>query len=101
MSSKTLKSVCKFDVKRTVSELQHEFCDLWNLLADMAENDERPPVKCITKTVLEYTRKLYDALHQDSEMDETQRLAKRMMFWGILYDGGASEYFSNGILYRH
>jgi hypothetical protein len=75
---KTLKFVCKFDVNQTVPELQHEFCDLWNLLADKAENDERPRVKCITKTVLEYTRKLYDALHQ-----------------------GTSKCFFNGILYHH
>jgi hypothetical protein len=79
-ASKTLKSVCKFDVNNTVSELQHEFCDLWNLLADETENDEKPRVKCITRTVLEHTstRKLYNALHQ-----------------------GTSEYFSNGILYHY
>ena len=63
---KTLKFVCKFDVKSTMPELQHEFCDLWNLLADEAEYDERPPVKCITKTVLEHTRRLFDDLHQDT-----------------------------------
>jgi hypothetical protein len=74
---KTLKFVCKFDVNNTVPELQHEFCDLWNLLADKAEYDDRPRVKCITKTILEYTRKLYDTLHQ-----------------------GTSECFSNGILYH-
>ena len=75
---KTLKFVCKLDIKRTVPELRHEFCDLWNLLADKAENDDRPRVKCITNTILEHTRKLYDALHQ-----------------------GASEYLSNGILYNY
>ena len=72
---KTLKSVCKLDVKHTVPELQHEFCHLWNLLADKAENDERHRVKYITKTVLEHTRRLFDALHK-----------------------GTSECFSNGIL---
>ena len=77
--SKTLKVVCKFDIERTMPELQHKFCDLWNLLADEAENDERPHVKCIIKTILEdHTRKLYDALHQ-----------------------GTSEYFSKGILYDY
>jgi hypothetical protein len=77
VTSKTLKYVCKLDVKHTVPELQHDFCDLWNLLADRAENDEWPRVKCITKVVLEHTRKLYDALHQ-----------------------GTSKCFSNGILYH-
>ena len=62
-TSRTLEFVCKFDVQRTIPELQHEFCDLWNLLTDKA-NDERPRVKRIAKTVLEHTRKLYDALHQ-------------------------------------
>ena len=75
---KTLKFVCKFDVNDTVPELQHEFCDLWNLLTDKAENDDRDRVKFITKTVLGPTRKLYDALHQ-----------------------GTSKCFSNGILYHH
>jgi hypothetical protein len=74
---KTLKFVCKFDVNDTVPELQHEFCGLWNLLADKAENDGRSRIKCITKMVLEHTRKLYDALHQ-----------------------GTSECFSNGMLYH-
>ena len=76
--SKTLKFVCKFDVERTVPEDQHEFCGLWNLLADKAENDERLRVKYITKTVLDHTRRLYDVLHQDT-----------------------SEYSPNGILYRY
>jgi len=74
---KTLKFVCKFDINRTVPELQHDFCDLWNLLADRAENDDRPHVKYITEAVLEHTRKLYDALHK-----------------------GTSKCFSNGILYH-
>jgi Family of unknown function (DUF6535) len=63
-TSRTLKFISKFNVKHNiVPELQHEFCDLWNQLADKAENDDRLHVKCITKTVLEHTRKLYDALH--------------------------------------
>jgi hypothetical protein len=77
-TSKTLKFVCKFDVNHTVPELQHEFCDLWNLLADKAENDERPRVKCITKIVLVHTRKLYDALHP-----------------------GTGECFPNGFIYHY
>jgi Family of unknown function (DUF6535) len=79
-TSKTLKIVCKFDAKNTVPELQHEFCDLWNLLVDKAENDPRPRVKYITKTILEHpsTRKLYDALHP-----------------------GTSECSTNGILYHY
>ena len=63
-TTKTLKYVCKFNIKKTVPELQHDFCNLWNLLADKAENDDRPRVKSITKTVLENTRKLYDTLHE-------------------------------------
>ena len=79
VTSKTLEFVCKLDISKTQLELQHEFCDLWNLLADKAEaeNDERPRVKPIAMTVLAHTRKLYNTLHQ-----------------------GTSECFSNGILYR-
>ncbi len=64
---KTLKFVCEFEIESTLPELQHEFCDLWNLLADEAENDERSYVVYITKTILEHTRKLYDALHDDQD----------------------------------
>ena len=64
VTSETLKFVCKFDINHTVPELQHEFCDLWNLLVDKAENDDRLRVKYITETVLKHTRKLYVALHQ-------------------------------------
>ena len=78
VTSKTLNFVCKFDIRRGLPELQHEFCNLWNLLADKAENDERPRVKCITNTILEHTRKLYYALHQ-----------------------GTSELFLKGILYNY
>ncbi len=67
-TSKTLKLVCKFDIKDTLPELQHEFCDLWNLLAEKAEKDDRPRIRCITKMILEHTRKLYDALHHDQCM---------------------------------
>ena len=79
VTSKTLEFVCKLDISDTELELQHEFCDLWNLLADKAEagNDERPRVKPIAMTVLAHTRKLYNTLHQ-----------------------GTSKCFSNGILYR-
>ena len=77
-TSRTLKFVCKLDVEGTIPELQHDFCDLWNLLVDKAENDERSRVKCIAKTILEHTRKLYDALHK-----------------------GTSKCFSNGIIYHY
>ncbi len=64
-TSKTLKLVCKLDITETLPEIQHEFCDLWNLLAEKAENDDRPRIRCINKMVLEHTRKLYEALHHD------------------------------------
>ena len=83
-TKKTLKAVCKFDIKRTLPELQHDFCDLWNQLADKADNDERPLVKSITKAVLEHARKLYDALHQITS-EYSSNVIPLLLLTGSLY----------------
>ena len=66
-SSRTLEMICKLDIRRTLPDLQHEFCGLWNLLVDMVQNDKPPPhVRVSTMTTLRNTRKLYTTLHECS-----------------------------------
>jgi hypothetical protein len=63
-SSRTLETVCKLDIRRTLPELQHEFCDLWNQLVDAAQNGHRPDHHVYVSTMtLKNIRKLFIALH--------------------------------------
>ena len=66
-SSKTLETVCKFDIRNTLPELQHEFCGVWNQLVSTAQSN---PLHAhhgfVATTTLKNIRKLYLALHQCS-----------------------------------
>jgi hypothetical protein len=62
-SRKTLGAVCKLDIQRTLPNLQHEFCDLWNKLVNMARTDQRPHPRFVCTNMLKNIRKLYIALH--------------------------------------
>ena len=66
VSSRTLESVCKFDVHDTLPELQHEFCSLWNQLVHTAQNDQRPHIAYVSMAALKNIQKLYVALHEGS-----------------------------------
>ena len=63
-STKTLGTVWKLKIGDTLPELQHEFCDLWNQLIQMAKTDDRPHHVVVAKTTLKNIRKLYIALHK-------------------------------------
>ena len=63
VSRRTLGAVCKLDTRRTLPELQHEFCDLWNKLVNMTRTDQRPHPRFISMEMLKNIRKLYIALH--------------------------------------
>src|SRR5579863_5285007 len=63
-SSKTLESLRKLNHSRTFPNLQHEFCGVWNQLVELAQNDDRPHIKCVSKSVLKDIRKLYIGLHK-------------------------------------
>jgi hypothetical protein len=64
VSSKTLETVCKLDIRSTLPELQHEFCGLWNQLAATAQSDPPPHHGFVAMTTLKNIRKLYIALHE-------------------------------------
>jgi hypothetical protein len=63
VSRKTLTAVCKLDIRLTLPELQHEFCDLWNKLVRTAQNDQLPHHRSVSVRMLRNIRKLYIALH--------------------------------------
>ena len=63
-TSRTLGSLCKFDILSTLQEQQHEFCSLWNQLVDIAQNDGHPHITPLIKVTLKSIRVLYIALHE-------------------------------------
>jgi hypothetical protein len=63
-SSRTLASVCQFDIRHTLAEHQHEFCSLWNQLVFIAQKDKYPHVTPISMTALKSIRRLYITLHE-------------------------------------
>jgi hypothetical protein len=63
VSRRTLGAVCKLDTRHTLRELQHEFCDLWNKLVNMARTDQRHHPRFVSLEMLKNIRKLYVALH--------------------------------------
>jgi hypothetical protein len=70
-SSKTLESVCKFEIQRTLPKLQHEFCGVWNQLVETAQNDQRPHIVNACTMTLKNIRKLYIALHEGTDASPT------------------------------
>ena len=66
-SSKTLESICKFDARKSVPELQHKFCKLWNELVHTARTDGRLHVRNLSLVTLKNIRKVYIALHEGTD----------------------------------
>ncbi|KAI0267902.1 hypothetical protein BGY98DRAFT_1022373, partial [Russula aff. rugulosa BPL654] len=63
VSRKTIRAVCKFEIRHTLPELQHEFCDLWNKLVRTAQTDRIFYHRAVSVKMLRNIRKLYIALH--------------------------------------
>ncbi|KAI0267248.1 hypothetical protein BGY98DRAFT_1025380 [Russula aff. rugulosa BPL654] len=64
VSKKMLELICRFDIKKTLTENQHKFCGLWNQLVVAAQDDTLPPhVTSLCKMMLKSTRRLYITLH--------------------------------------
>ena len=70
-SSKTLQTVCKLDIQRTLPELQHEFCGVWNQLIATAQSDPPPHHGLVATTTLKNIRKVYIALHRSPSAPPT------------------------------
>ena len=69
---KTLETVSELDVRHTLSELRHEFCDLWNVVVHLAHNRENRRMRSVSIDILRHCRRIYIALHQGSD-DEPRR----------------------------
>ena len=68
-SRKTLEAVCKLDIRDTLPELQHEFCDLWNKLVNTAQTDQLPHHRFVSLKMLKTIRKLFITLHGTQRTD--------------------------------
>jgi hypothetical protein len=65
-SSKTLESVCRFDIQYTLLEHQHQFCGLWNQLVDAAQNNTHSDTTSLYMLTLKSIRRLYTTLHEET-----------------------------------
>jgi len=63
-TSRTLGSLCKFNIRHAFPEYRHEFCGLWNQLVDIAQNDRHLHLRPLLTMTLKSTRMLYVALHE-------------------------------------
>ncbi|KAH9972955.1 hypothetical protein BGW80DRAFT_1252314 [Lactifluus volemus] len=63
-----LPLISKFDIRHTLPEPQHDFCDLWNEITRAAQNDL---TFCIALRILKPIRHLYIALHQGTDAAPT------------------------------
>ncbi|KAF8462183.1 hypothetical protein DFH94DRAFT_858154 [Russula ochroleuca] len=63
-SSKTLTLVCRFDIRNTLPEHQHQFCRLWNQLVEATQNNTHPHVTPLCIMMLKSIRRLYITLHK-------------------------------------
>jgi hypothetical protein len=61
---KTLEEVSEFDVQHILPELQHEFCDLWNEIVQLAHNRNYRYMRSVSIDILRHCRRIYLALHQ-------------------------------------
>jgi hypothetical protein len=64
--SKTLESVTKFDIRRTLPGLQHDFCRLWNDTVRTAQNSPAYHIRLICILALKHIRNAYITLHRET-----------------------------------
>jgi Family of unknown function (DUF6535) len=67
VSLRILEATSRFNVQRALSELQHEFCSLWNQLVLTARNSEDSHISMTTLRMLKRIRKVYIALHKGTD----------------------------------
>lgn len=67
---KALELVSKFDIQGTIPTLQHDFCKLWNELAQMARSND-PRRRSISIAILRNIRNAYITLHHGTDSAPT------------------------------
>jgi len=108
-----LEAASKFNVRDTSSELQHEFCALWNQIVLKAQNGKD---RWMAFQILRPIRNVYIALHQDTDAAPTRFSAStsnrdRMLFYptsypvcniaGHIHDDSASTTFVRTVLHDY
>ncbi|KAH8991002.1 hypothetical protein EDB92DRAFT_705800 [Lactarius akahatsu] len=78
-----LETASKFNVRDTLPELQHEFCDLWNQIILKAQNDSD---QWMAFQILRPIRNIHIALHQDSDAAPTRYSVSTSNRNRILFD---------------
>ena len=81
--SLVLGEALKFDAKDTSSELQHEFCALWNQIVNEAQGGND---RTMTVFFLMPIRNVYLSLHQHTDSAPTQFSASTRDTEGILFE---------------
>lgn len=69
---KTLEAVTKLDARHTISELQHDFCDLWNEVIQLAHSRDNRRMRSVSIEILRHCRHIYIALHRGSDAEPTK-----------------------------
>ena len=64
-----LAAASNFDVKDTLPELQHSFCELWNQIVNKVQDGNN---RLMASYILGRIRNIYLALHQDTDSAPTQ-----------------------------
>lgn len=64
---KVLESAYQFNIQDTLPSLQHEFCDLWNEIMDMARTAADHRTRSTLITLLKNVRRAYIALHENTD----------------------------------
>ena len=81
--SSVLFEASKFDAKDTSSELQHEFCALWNQIVNEAQGSNDLMMVCY---ILRSIRNVFLSLHQDIDSAPTQLSASTGDWDHILFE---------------
>ncbi|KAH8988733.1 hypothetical protein EDB86DRAFT_2020011 [Lactarius hatsudake] len=68
---KVLELVSKFDIRGTLPTLQHDFCDLWNEIAQLASDPDHR-LRSVYIAILRNIRGAYITLHQDTNSPPTK-----------------------------
>ncbi|KAI0296139.1 hypothetical protein B0F90DRAFT_1919155 [Multifurca ochricompacta] len=69
--SKSLKSVCEFNTRDTVPELQQDFCSLWNEVVLKAQNGKDDRLESISIFLLRHIRHAFIDLHEGTNAAPT------------------------------
>ena len=83
---KSLEIVSDFDARNTLPGLQHDFCRLWNDLIRMTGDSANRRMQALALCILRHIRKIYIALHQDTDSAPTAFDASTEDYADVLFN---------------